>query len=83
MSQSSVSMELTQLPVNVLLLKGVKMEGEGGTGPSKKNKTKLFRFHRECEDLFFHSRFKCVCLICQRIVTILKKGKCRAALLGR
>lgn len=53
--------------------------GGGVTGLSKKKK-KLFRFYRECEDLFFGS--KCICLIRQRIVTILKKGKCKAALLG-
>lgn len=46
----------------------------GGAGPSKKPKT--YHFHAEWEDNFFFtmSYSKCVCLICQSIVAIPKKG---------
>lgn len=46
----------------------------GGAGPSKKPKT--YHFHTEWEvDFFFTMSFsKCVCLICQSVIAIPKKG---------
>lgn len=72
-SQSSVSMQLTQLACQCFASQGCKNGGLGGVSIASIGNARIY---------FSTVGSKCICLIRQRIVTVLKKGKRKAALLG-